>query len=100
MIEIINTVDWAVVIFIIATGEFLKHLTKDVFNKQKFTHFWQIVVFITPLTALFVWYFERPIDKALIGYFVAFWLYQAIVKKALILLGIKKLYYYDELERN
>ena len=84
-----NLFDWSAVLFIITAGEFLKKLLTSINLSYKINNFYKIVLYITPLYVLFVWYFGIEGEKAVLSYLLSFWLYQLFVKKLLIVVGLK-----------
>lgn len=91
-IEIKKSVDFSVILFVLSVGEIAKKLLKD--KLPNFSSFWIVFLTTFPLTFLFAIVFKMDLKIVINSYFLAFWLYPALVKYI-----IKKIYR-DENKRN
>ena len=83
-----ENIDWMIVLIVIALGE----ISKRLWTAPKPSAFWKVLIITLPVIVLIAYYSKTEFKVAFASYLLAYWLYPALVKGILKLLGadIKK----------
>ncbi len=81
--QINSQIDWLIVIIVIALGEISKRLWKS----PKPSAFWKVLIITLPVVVAMAYYTQIEFKVAFASYLLAYWLYPALVKGILKLIG-------------